>query len=236
MISILIASRRNDKFLSKLIMSILAKTKDFTNIEVLIMASKQDEWNHDLLEFLSSPAWQWLFQVFYEDKHLGRYGLDVYMNELAAHAKGDWLWYLCSDHDIILKDYDEFLVKDFESRKLDPTKINIVIPGMKDCGGISHIVSRGWYNAAGRLAGQCYMDCWFNDVSGRLESQNRVYMMSGTQVMTDYTPRYAQILSPEDTFVEVIKPPEFLENDSPYYQAAVNLEVAKLEKAIGEGK
>jgi hypothetical protein len=234
MISILIASRRNDKFLAKLLMSIVAKTKNTSNIEVLLMASKQDEWNKDLITVCQHN--NILSYVECEDDHLGRFGLDRYINTLATHAMGDWLWYLCSDHDIILQDYDEFILNDINSRGLDPSKINIIVPGMRGCGPISHIVSRGWYNAAGRMAGQCFLDCWFNDVAGRMKNQKRVYTMSGTQIMTDYTPNYQKILSPEDTVVEVIKPPGFLENGAPEYQTVVNAEVTKIDKAINEGK
>lgn len=235
MISLLIASRRNDKFLAKLMMSILVKTKSLENVEILIMANGADEWNRDLFSYLKKLR-QPKITIEFEQINLGRYGLDQYFNKLAELSTGDWLWYLCSDHDIIYHGYDEFLLADFKERGMSPTQAWIVTPGMKDVGPISHIISRGWYNIAGRVAGQCFADSWCGDVGGRLRHQERYYRMSGVQVMTDYTPRTREILSPEDSLVPVEKPEGFLENNAPEYQDAVNAEVAKMDRAIEEGR
>lgn len=230
MISMLIASRKNDKFLSKMLFSIMTKTKDFKNIEVLVMASRADEWNMDLFEYFGDRV-----KFYFEEHNYGNRGLHIYFNDLAAVSSGDYLWYLCSDHDILLKDYDEFILDYIKEKELSKDKIWGIVPGMRDCGPVSHIISRKFYEVVGRIAESDKIDSWYNDILYRLP-EDRLHVMSGTQVMTDYTPQYNFILSSDHSNSGgQIDPPGHLQNGSDAYHQTINSEAEKLKKAIENG-
>jgi hypothetical protein len=235
MISILIASRKNDKFLSKILMSIMTKTSDFKNVEVLVMASQQDEWNQDLFKFYQSQD-KLNIKFYFEDYHYGNRGLGVYFNELAKESKGDYLWYLCSDHDIILQDYDKFILNYIECEKqLSKDKIWGIIPGMRDVGPISHIISRKLYETLGNISQSDKIDSWYNDILGRIQ-QDRLYTISGTQMMTDYTPKYNYILSPDHCKIDgQIDPPDHIQNGSAIYHSTIDQLAEKVRNAINNG-
>jgi hypothetical protein len=252
MISLLIASRKNDKFLSKILMSIMTKTYDLNNIEVLVMCSAQDEWNKDLIKFYKGVLTGLYFgqdefipgasevlniKFFFEDYHYGNRGLHVYFNELAEKATGDYLWYLCSDHDIILQDYDKFILDYIEKEKqLSPDKIWGIVPGMRDVGPVSHIISRATYETLGHIALSDKIDSWYNDILYRIP-QDRLFTISGTQMMTDYTPKYGYILSSDHSKIEgQIDPPDHIQNGSARYHEVIDQEAQKLREAIQNGK
>src|SRR3989304_1199901 len=103
-LSIIISVRKNSKFITKLLFSILAKTYAMENIEVLCLLNKHDTWNADLPKVLP------MFKYFYEDLKMGRAGLHKYFGELLPHTTGDWVLYLCDDHDIVMNHYDRYLL------------------------------------------------------------------------------------------------------------------------------
>jgi hypothetical protein len=228
MISLLITSRKNDKFIGKLAMSILTKTHNMDNIEVLLMASQQDEWNKDLFGYLQLHH---NFKIFTEDYGYGHWGLYQYFNELAKEASGDYLWYLCSDHDIVCENYDTILLNYFKEKNISPDEVWAVTPGFKDCGPVSHIITRKFYEITGRIAQSNKVDSWYNDLIYRIP-ENRRPVMSGVQIMTDYTPKFNDILSPDDMIGEMSKPGKMLENGSKEYWQAIEKDAQKLNNAI----
>lgn len=217
-------------------MSVMTKTHDFNNIEVLIMASSQDDWNKDLFKFYENHI-PGKIKFLFEDYHYGNRGLHVYFNELAKQSVGDYLWYLCSDHDIILQDYDKFILDYIEKEKqLSKDKIWCIVPGMRDVGPISHIISRATYETMGSISLSDKIDSWYNDIFYRVP-QDRLFTISGTQMMTDYTPKYAYIMSSDHSKIEgQIDPPGLLQNGSAAYHQAVNDMSQKLNKEIQNGK
>jgi len=228
MISLLITSRKNDKFIGKLAMSILTKTYNMDNIEVLLMASSQDQWNRELFGYLQLHH---NFKVFTEDYGYGHWGLYQYFNELAKESKGDYLWYLCSDHDIILDNYDTWLLDYFKEKGIKSDEVWAVTPGFKNVGPISHIITRKFYETTGRIAQSNKVDSWYNDLIYRIPESRRP-VISGTQIMTDYTPRFNEILSPDDMLIESRKPDSMLENGSDEYWKEIENDAKKLNREI----
>lgn len=184
MLSLLVSARKNSKFLSKLIFSYLSKTKNLDQTEMLIMISEEDTWNTDLLKFVTGIYGDRI-RVFREHYGMGRNGLHRYFNELAAKSTGDWLWYFCDDHDIIMQDYDWFIKSLVDLHQMNPHKIYQIIPRCQNSGSIAHILSRGWFDVAGDLGKHGNIDSYINYVSFWLP-EHRIFRPDD-YVIIDYT-------------------------------------------------
>lgn len=213
----------------------MTKTSNMDNIEILIMASAQDWWNKDMFEYYQKQLGDRI-KIRFEDNHYGNRGLHIYFNELAKEARGEYIWYLCSDHDIILQNYDEFILGYIKEKQLDHKKIWGIVPGMRDAGPISHIISRGLYEELGYIALSDKIDSWYNDILYRVP-QDRLFTVSGTQMMTDYTPQYAFIMSSDHSKIDgQVDPPDHIQNGSARYHEVINQLAQKLNEAIEHGK
>lgn len=161
-ISVLVAARKNSKYLAKFLFGYFARTALVDQTEILVMGSSDDSWNEEL---------RWHFEdrvKFYgENKGLGRAGLHVYLNELLEHAHGDWIIYFCEDHFITMPDWDMLVRKIIVDRGLDHREPWCIIPKFDNCGAMNQIVSRGWLNAVGDLGKHGWIDSYINDVNAQ---------------------------------------------------------------------
>lgn len=174
-ISVLIASRKNSKYLAKFLHGLMVRTADIANVEVLIMLNKEDTWNRELQAFYMALGLniKGTFQFFEEDYKLGRNGLHKYFNDLAEYATGDWLVYFCDDHFIEAKGWDD-AIRDFAiDHEMDPAKINFIIPKFDNAGTMNHIISRGAYIAMGQVGGHGWIDSYLNHVIKRMDHEER---------------------------------------------------------------
>lgn len=178
-LSIIISARKNSKFITKLLFSILAKTYDMSNIEVLCLLNKHDTWNQDLPKVLP------MFKYFYEDLKYGRNGLHKYFAELLPHTTGDWILYLCDDHDIVMNHYDRYLIDFIKFHALDSKKIFQIIPRCSNTGSVIHILSRGWINTTGHIGAHPNVDSYLNDVAHKIPEWRLKYPQD--PIFIDYT-------------------------------------------------
>ena len=155
--------RPESKFFAHLIMAFLNKTKDFYNTELLLMPAKRNKWNEDLVSYISrkEPSIRFIDEPV-EEK--GQRGHHIYMNELAKHAKGDWIMNFCDDMDILLRDWDEVIREFIRSKELDPEQCFMIIPTFEVAGAVEHILSRGWLETVGCNFNYPNGDSWLNTV------------------------------------------------------------------------
>lgn len=162
-LSVLVSARRNSKYLAKFLMGLCQYTHDLGSVEVLVMLNEHDSWNNELeYNFSQIPG----FYFYRENMQLGRAGLHEYFNELAKHATADWLIYFCEDHFINKPLWDKYIFDQIDERKLDPADVWCIIPKFDNCGAMNQIISRGYYNALGRVVGRHgWIDSYLNDVN-----------------------------------------------------------------------
>jgi len=182
-ISVLLASRKNSKYLAKFFMGLLHRTHDMANIEVLTMLNKDDTWNSELVSVIADNRPNVRF--FWEDSGLGRAGLHTYFNELAQWATGDWIIYFCEDHFIIMDGWDKYILDTIEAWQLDPQKVWTVIPKFDNIGAMNQIISRGYYNALGYVGRNGWIDSYLNDVNEQIP-QDRIRHLP-YYTFTDFT-------------------------------------------------
>ena len=187
MISVLLAARKDSKYLAKFLMGYLENTVDSLDVELLVMMHEEDTWNKELVEYLTANE---DIMFFTENKGLGRNGLHVYYNDLLPFTSGNWIVYFCEDHFITLKGWDAYVrqiiaggsrslkVTEFEeSEPLNPTEPWCIVPKFENVGAMNQIVSKGYIKAMGGYLGRHgNIDSYLNDVN-RLLPQERIIKM-----------------------------------------------------------
>lgn len=160
-ISVLIAARKNSKYLAKFLHGYFARTADQSQVQVLVMLNKNDTWNRELVENYSG-----FVQFFYEDEGLGRAGLHEYFNELYKYATGEWYIYFCEDHFIIQQDWDQYMLGKIEEWNLNFREPWCLVPKFDNVGAMNHVLSLGWIDAlGGKLGKHGWIDSYINGVN-----------------------------------------------------------------------
>ena len=226
MISILLAIRKNSKMFSKWLIAYQKHTRDFSNIELLILVNEEDTWNQDYFDYYK-------LKVFREHYNAGAKARHIFYNQLAKEAHGDWLWHMCDDH-YLLDGYDEYLVNYIKEHQIDSTKVNIIVP-MVNSSSISHILSRGYYDVVGRIGWHGNIDSYLNDVHERMVYQDRIHYPK-QPILLDFTVDQT-ILTPEHnkTGPQNIDM-EFHEFTSEFTRGEIDKDAHKLYEAIKEGR
>lgn len=169
-ISVLIAARKNSKFLAKFLIGLFENTSlDFQQsgqLEVLVMLNAEDTWNLDLMEYFTRRE---NVRFFTEDYQLGRAGLHRYFNDLAEHSTGEWLIYFCEDHYINRPSrisWDQYFLSRIQEAQVDYREPYVLVPKFDNAGAMNHMVSRGFYETIGKKVGRHgWIDSYINDVT-----------------------------------------------------------------------
>ena len=165
-LSVLVASRKNSKFLAKFLFNFLEKTQlPPEEIEIFVMVSKQDDWNQELIKFVTRFC---PIKFCFEDKKLGRSGLHLYYNEMLTETTGDWVIYFCDDHYIVRQGWDEYLMNFVDSCKLDPKRIYQVVPTWDNSGSMNQMLSRGYIDTLGNIGRYGNIDSYNNHVGAQM--------------------------------------------------------------------
>lgn len=168
-ISVLVAARKNSKYLAKFLFGLIENSECPRDLDVLVMMNADDLWNRELVHFFERYK---NFRFFMEDKRLGRAGLHVYLNDLYKHAKGDWIVYFCEDHFVnppAKIGWDVMLESIIAQRELDPKEPWIIVPKFDNVGSMNHVLSRGFVEAqGGYLAQHGNLDSYINHVAAQL--------------------------------------------------------------------
>lgn len=188
-LSVLIAARKNSKYLAKFLFGLYANTADPERLEILIMLNENDTWNRDLVSFFE---WRDNVTFIYEDYQLGRAGLHKYFNELAKLSTGEWLIYFCEDHYInppSRLSWDQYFFSRILELQMDYREPYVLVPKFDNAGAMNHMISRGFYEAIGNVVGRHgWIDSYINDITaaawGRLSP--RLVRMD-TETFHDFT-------------------------------------------------
>lgn len=206
-ISVLASARPNSKYLAKYIMGYLTHTADLVNTELLVMASARDEWNKDLFAYFGDKG----IRFFFEDYQLGRRGLHLYFNDLARHATGDWLLYMCEDHVFAARGWDDYVRR--VAGKYNKDLIYVLLPKFKFPvpGHMSHILSRGYYQVCGQLGGHGNIDTWVNVVIEALAGDRKPLI---PEELFDDLSHHPDPMTPQANTVAI---PDHLVREHPYW-------------------
>lgn len=189
-LSVIVSVRKNSKFISKLLHSFYKKTGLLSNIEILLMVNKHDTWNKDLFDYFEDIVLEndldhkWV-RVFEEDYKYGRAGLHKYFEALLPHTTGEWVLYLCDDHDIAVEGWDQKIFDFINTQQLDHKKIYQIVPHCVNTGSVIHILSRGWIDTTHEIGKHPNVDSYLNYVAERLPS-NRIWHIYD-KLFIDYT-------------------------------------------------
>lgn len=247
-ISILVAVRKNSKYLAKFIFGYFANTEYPEEHEVLIMLNKHDTWNQELVEFLEPIKSRGfpVFNFYYEDMQLGRAGLHKYFNELAKQATGDWMIYFCEDHFIIptiamdgrpyKHPWDLYFMNKITELQLDFKDVYILVPKFDNVGAMNHMVSRGYYNAMGFVIGRHgWIDSYINDVAFAAWGHKAGRMIRfDNETFHDFSHDHPNPM--DDAHLQSVVSAEgkqLPKHGSKAYWHAVNLDARKLNKSLG---
>lgn len=244
-ISILVAARKNSKYLAKFLIGYFERTGQTDNVEILVMLNEGDTWNEDLTSYFSG------FVKFYrEDLGLGRAGLHTYFNTLLEHATGDWIIYFCEDHYIIRQDWDIVVrqmiagelrnhtdygdAKKHEMGRLDPNGVWLLVPSFDNAGPMNHIVSRGYVNALGGvLARHGNLDSYINALALRIGRDHVIRFDTADALFHDFThddPNPMSDAAMQSVISEAGKAlPAY---NSPQMEAWIDQDVTKLREAL----
>lgn len=173
-ISVLVAARKNSKYLAKFMHGYFGKTDNQKDTEILVMLNADDTWNADLAHYYWDRS---MAKFFSEDYKLGRAGLHQYFNDLLQHATGDWIVYFCEDHYITKPGWDTQVRRLISGANftgilsgrdfpLDPNEPWVIVPKFDNAGAMNHIVSRGFVKALGdKLGNHGWIDSYINDLA-----------------------------------------------------------------------
>lgn len=244
-ISVLVAARKNSKYLAKFLIGYFEHTARTENIEILVMLNEHDTWNDDLVSYYGG-----FVQFYREDLGLGRAGLDQYFNMLLEHATGDWIIYFCEDHYIIRQNWDIVVrqmiageltnatdfgdAKKHDMGKLDPSQVWVLVPSFDNAGPMNHIVSRGYLNAVGGvLARHGNLDSYINAITLRLQRDHIIRFDTADALFHDFTHDHPNPMSDAAMQSVISKEGKALPKyDDPIIANQIDVDVSKLWQAI----
>lgn len=233
-ISVLVAARKNSKYLAKFLFGYFANTFAPEKTEVIVMLNAADTWNDDLVNYYENFT-DYPIRFLREDHKLGRAGLAIYLNELLPYATGQWIVYFCEDHYINFEGWDAEIRKFIADRELNSTKVYTVIPKFDNAGTMNHILSRGFVDQiGGYLAQHGNLDSYINDVIRNIPRDRRLRM--DQEIFHDFT---HDIPSPmDDSHLQSVisrKGKLMPKYDSDTIRGLITMDSQKLQQAIREG-
>lgn len=168
-ITVLLAARKNSKYLAKFLFGLYERTSDINRIEILCMAHEQDTWNQELFHFYGETIAGLGIRPIkfrFENLGLGRAGLAEYYNILAKEAQGEWIIYFCEDHFINVPNWDIMIYEKIRQYELNPDHVSCLIPKFDNVGAMNQILSRGYVKAlGGKLGRHGNIDSYINDLN-----------------------------------------------------------------------
>lgn len=179
-ISVLVAARKNSKYLAKFLFGYFQNTIDTRNTEILVILNADDTWNKELVAHFTPLG----VKFSTEDYKLGRAGLAIYFDDLYKKSTGEWVIYFCEDHFIIEYGWDrtvrQLIRGTLNAEKgspdqpdvlqntlgaLDPKKIWCLVPKFDNAGSMNQILSRPYIDTMGTISRHGNLDSYINDVN-----------------------------------------------------------------------
>lgn len=225
MISLLVPVRKNSPYLVNFLISFLKNTYCFDDVELIILISKEEKWNLEIIDFLKHDNDADNFKVMTKELDAERDGLHLFWNQMAKEARGNWLWYLCDDF-YLYPNYDKTL--NSVLKNLDSDKINVIVPRVENSGSITHVLSRGYYNAVG-MGKHGNMDSYINWVLEAAKIENCITHISDP-ILLDFSRN--DPLSEENSKLEHPENPKYLAFYSDENQALIKQDAEILNRLV----
>jgi len=160
MISILIPTRDRVVHLNRCINSINDNCLDKNNVEIILGVDNDDSNTIEYVKKLKISNVRCIFfdRLFYKNFH-------TYMNILSKNAKGELLWLLSDDCEIISKDWDKFLI----NYQDDFCYINVNVIGYENWKfSVVPIIHKKWLDITGRISNNSQTDLWLGHIAEEL--------------------------------------------------------------------
>jgi len=164
-ISVLMPVRKNSVHIDGFFSSYFENTSNLHDTELFVMADKEDIRNQSLFKSLRGKV-----RVVYEKWGYGKLGHHLYLNELYKYSVGGWMLDMCDDVIFVRRGWDDVCRKFIADNGLECQKIYKIAPGFIPAGAVTYMLSRGYVETVGRVAGYPNTDSWINTVMKYLEA------------------------------------------------------------------
>lgn len=164
----LIVSSKSYKDFHKLCNTLLLSAATIKDTEMLVKIDSMDRRYEDLLS--NSP---FQFKIITYPPYYRRYSSHLFLNDLCKISKGEWIWSLYEDCEIVNGDWHSFLMKTSYRNKYKDNIVNMAIPmnnGKKAkqiCG--ANIITREWYVFFETVSPFPNLDRWLSELSRKIK-------------------------------------------------------------------
>ena len=165
-ISILLPTRGRPKPLEQCLRTLLDRAKDPSRIEVMLAFDNDDVENIAHFTEVIQPYLDNLgveYSAIQFDR-LGYMRLNEYLNELAKHSQGSWLFFWNDDAVMKTQDWDQVIRDNAQEFNLLRAETNHEHPY-----AIFPIVPSAWYELFGYLSSHQISDAWISQISYMLD-------------------------------------------------------------------
>lgn len=165
-ISVLLPTRGRPGALENCLTSLINRAKTANRIEILLAFDNDD---HDHIAYFEDMIVPWLRQsgvtyTAYKFPRLGYVRLNEYLNELARHSRGDWLFFWNDDADMVTAHWDTVIVGYTGQLRLLRATTNHGHPY-----AIFPIVPAEWVEITGHLSPHQINDAWVSQIGFMLD-------------------------------------------------------------------
>ena len=171
-ISILLPTRGRKEVMLKSVEGLLSKASDPSRLELLLGIDDDDDGIQEFIKVNLAPVCNKLgveckAQVF---PPLGYGKLHHYVNTLAAHATGEWMFFWNDDGVMVTQDWDDVIdTYNGEFKLLGPRDNHNGHPY-----AIFPIVPRDWFVLMGHLSQNAQNDAWLSHIAYMLDIFERI--------------------------------------------------------------
>lgn len=215
MISVLLPSRGRPKDLEEAIDSLYSHSAYRDGVvEVLVRLDRDDP------ELDSYTDLRQMAEFVIGERGRGYPDMHVYVNELAALAKGDWLFLFNDDARMRTVDWDRKILEG------EWPEICVLRPNQGDAGNLFPIVSRKFYETLGYFSLSPHNDSWVESISRYLDIEYAIEGMWVDHLRDTYTDQ----THTESQAAYATTSPEF---HGEAMQTLLMQDIEKIRKAIG---
>ena len=173
-ITVMFPTRGRPASLERSLKTLLERTANISNIEVLLAIDRDDQPTIDHCLTVIRP---WLESIrcsykFLQFERQGYSHLHRYINELAQHARGDWLFFYNDDAAMETAGWDQILLENGNEFCLLRTETNHEHPY-----AIFPIIPREWIEITGHFSQHQLNDAWVSQIGWMLDIVKTIPVM-----------------------------------------------------------
>lgn len=215
-ISVLLPSRGRPNDLEEAVDSLYSNARNRDDVEVLVRLDSDDP---TLREYLASPLKD-VTSYFVNERGRGYPDMHLYVNQLSAFARGEWLFLFNDDARMRSPEWDRLILG------AEWPEICVLRPNQTDAGNLFPIVSRKFYETLGHFSLSPHNDSWVESISRYLDIEYAVPGLWVDHLRDSYTDQ----THTESQAAYATTSPEF---HAPAMQTLLMQDIEKIRKAIG---